>query len=87
MQEQMVIACCMTLSLALYADCPCVHIDMHAEDYIRFISGVGSHNDSYAEAIHRQWAANYFLDKKPPEECTGAENHDTPSIGAYVIML
>ena len=35
------------------------------------MSATGSHNDSYAEAIHRQWAANYFLEKKPPAECTG----------------
>lgn len=50
------------------------------------MSGVGKHNDSYAEAIHRQWAANYFLDKKEPEDCTGAENHDTPSIGGSRMM-
>ena len=60
---------------------------MCAEDYIGFMSGEGTHNDSYAEAIHRQWAANYFLDKKAPRDCTGAENHDTPSIGGSKIML
>ena len=57
-----------------------------AENYVEFMSAVGSHNDSYAEAIHRQWAANYFLDRKAPEDCTGAENHDTPSIGEPSIV-
>ena len=62
------------------------------ENYVAFMSGVGNHNDSYAEAVHRQFAANYFLDKKCPdletqvEECTGEENHDTPSIGGFVML-
>ena len=56
------------------------------EDYAAFMGGAGSHNDSYAEAVHRQWAANYFLEKKPAAQCTGAENHDTPSIGGFVML-
>lgn len=57
---------------------------LHA--YLKFLTTPGSHNDSYAEAVHRQWLANHLLEKRPMEDCAGDENHDTPSIGGFVML-
>eukprot|EP00656_Telonema_subtile_P048505 TRINITY_DN5791_c0_g1_i4.p1 TRINITY_DN5791_c0_g1~~TRINITY_DN5791_c0_g1_i4.p1 ORF type:complete len:339 (-),score=58.02 TRINITY_DN5791_c0_g1_i4:169-1185(-) len=58
------------------------------ENYRSFMTTPGSHNDSYAEAYHRQFFDNYLLNAVPlGPECAGAENHDTPSIGGFVSAL
>eukprot|EP00930_Biecheleria_cincta_P071964 TRINITY_DN59403_c0_g1_i1.p1 TRINITY_DN59403_c0_g1~~TRINITY_DN59403_c0_g1_i1.p1 ORF type:complete len:392 (-),score=56.13 TRINITY_DN59403_c0_g1_i1:171-1319(-) len=62
--------------------------DSHAflSAYREFLTTPGSHNDSYAEAFHRQLLHNHFFNKLALAESAGAENHDTPSIGGFVML-
>ena len=53
--------------------------------YVLFMTTRGSHNDTYAESYHRAFFANYARGR-PPEECVGETNHDTPSIGGLVTL-
>jgi ADP-ribosylglycohydrolase len=52
-------------------------------EYIRFMTGPESHNDTYAESYHRDFFANWAKGI-PPNRCAGAEGHDTASIGGLV---
>jgi len=54
--------------------------------YKRFMTTPGSHNDAYAEAFHRQFFHNHLIEGRPLEDAAGAENHDTPSIGGFVML-
>ena len=54
-------------------------------DYIAFMMAPDSHEDTYAESYHREFFANYTRGL-PPEQCAGAEGHDTASIGALVSL-
>ena len=57
--------------------------------YTSFMTRPGSHNDStntYAEAFHRQFMANFLLRGKPAAESGGEECHDTPSVGGFVML-
>merc|ERR1711977_273278 len=60
--------------------------DMFLEQYKAFMTDPGSHNDTFAEAIHRQFFANHLLRGTPLSDSAGAENHDTPSIGAFPML-
>jgi len=57
--------------------------DQYLENYIQFMTTEGTHNDTYAEAFHRQFFANFALHNKEPRECAGEENHDTANAGAF----
>jgi ADP-ribosyl-[dinitrogen reductase] hydrolase len=59
--------------------------DKFLEDYIKFMTTPGTHNDTYAESYHRDFFSNWSAGKAP-RECAGAEGHDTPSIGAFVTL-
>jgi hypothetical protein len=61
--------------------------DYFLEQYKAFMVTPGSHNDSYAEAFHRQFFDNHLIAGKPLHDSAGAENHDTPSIGGFVSVL
>lgn len=52
-------------------------------EYIRFMTEPDQHNDTYAESYHRDFFANYAIGIAP-ENCAGAEGHDTASIGGLV---
>jgi len=54
-------------------------------EYIRFMTEPDRHNDTYAESYHRDFFANY-ANGIPPENCAGAEGHDTASIGGLVSL-
>jgi len=54
-------------------------------EYIRFMTGPDSHNDTYAESYHRDFFSNY-ANGIAPEKCAGAEGHDTASIGGLVSL-
>jgi ADP-ribosyl-[dinitrogen reductase] hydrolase len=51
--------------------------------YIRFMTEPDRHNDTYAESYHRDFFANY-AQGIAPDNCAGAEGHDTASIGGLV---
>lgn len=51
--------------------------------YVAFMTDRDSHNDTYAESYHRDFFANY-ANGLAPEDCAGAEGHDTASIGGLV---
>ena len=52
-------------------------------NYVAFMTAPDSHNDTDAESYHRDFFANYARGV-PPENCAGAEGHDTASIGGLV---
>ena len=54
-------------------------------DYISFMTTADSHNDTYAESYHRDFFANYACGVAP-EQCAGADGHDTASIGGLVSL-
>jgi len=54
--------------------------------YKDFMTIPGSHNDTYAEAFHRQLLDNHLVKGMPLDQSAGAENHDTPSIGGFVML-
>ncbi len=53
--------------------------------YISFMTTPDQHNDTYAESYHRDFFANYAKGIDP-ENCAGAEGHDTASIGGLVSL-
>lgn len=53
--------------------------------YIRFMTEPDQHNDTYAESYHRDFFANYAKGVNP-ENCAGAEGHDTASMGGLVSL-
>ena len=53
--------------------------------YIRFMTEPDQHNDTYAESYHRDFFANYAKGVTP-ENCAGAEGHDTASMGGLVSL-
>lgn len=54
-------------------------------EYISFMTEPDRHNDTYAESYHRDFFANYAQGVHP-ENCAGAEGHDTASIGGLVSL-
>jgi ADP-ribosylglycohydrolase len=50
--------------------------DKFLEEYVKFLTTPGSHNDTYIDTCHTNFIINY-LRKKPLRECRGAENKDT----------
>ncbi|MDI1360651.1 ADP-ribosylglycohydrolase family protein [Methylotenera sp.] len=54
-------------------------------EYIRFMTEPDRHNDTYAESYHRDFFANYAKGIAP-ENCAGAEGHDTASMGGLVSL-
>ncbi|PSC74603.1 ADP-ribosylation crystallin J1 [Micractinium conductrix] len=56
------------------------------EDYVKFMTTPGSHNDTYAESYHRDFFRNWAAGV-PPEKCSqGTEGHNTASIGGFVTL-
>lgn len=56
------------------------------EDYVKFMTTPGSHNDTYAESFHRDFFRNWAAGV-PPEKCSrGTEGHNTASIGGFVML-
>jgi ADP-ribosyl-[dinitrogen reductase] hydrolase len=57
--------------------------DDFLREYIALMTTADSHRDTYAESFHRAFFANYSRGV-PPDQCAGAESHDTASIGGLV---
>jgi len=55
------------------------------QEYIRFMTEPDRHNDTYAESYHRDFFAHYAKGIAP-EQCVGAEGHDTASMGGLVSL-
>lgn len=55
------------------------------QEYIRFMTELDRHNDTYAESYHRDFFANYAKGVLP-ENCAGPEGHDTASMGGMVSL-
>jgi len=61
--------------------------DRWLNDYIEFMTTPDSHNDTYADAVHRQFFDNLKLKEKSPSDCAGAENHDTAVIAGIATVI
>ncbi|KAG2447158.1 hypothetical protein HYH02_007904 [Chlamydomonas schloesseri] len=56
------------------------------EEYVKFMTTPGSHNDTYAESFHRDFFKNWAAGV-PPERCSeGTEGHNTAQIGGFVML-
>ncbi|KXZ49126.1 hypothetical protein GPECTOR_23g55 [Gonium pectorale] len=56
------------------------------QEYVRFMTTPGSHNDTYAESFHRDFFKNWAAGV-PPERCSqGTEGHNTAQIGGFVML-
>lgn len=76
---------CVRVLLRTMNEAGCYNPADFLREYVSFMTTPGSHNDTYAESYHRQFFANYARGV-PPENCAGAENHDTASIGGLVAL-
>ncbi len=59
--------------------------DAFLQNYVKFMTTPGTHNDTYAESYHRDFFENY-VQGKSLQECAGPEKHDTPSAGGLVTI-
>ncbi|KAK3244440.1 hypothetical protein CYMTET_45942 [Cymbomonas tetramitiformis] len=59
--------------------------DRFLDDYVRFMTTPGSHNDTYAESFHRDFFSNWDRGV-PPAECAGREAHNTATVGGLVML-
>ncbi|KAG2496733.1 hypothetical protein HYH03_005144 [Edaphochlamys debaryana] len=56
------------------------------QEYVKFMTTPGSHNDTYAESFHRDFFKNWAAGV-PPEKCAlGTEGHNTAQIGGFVML-
>lgn len=60
--------------------------DSFLDAYIEFMQDEASYKDTYAESFHRGFFHNLIILRKPRDQC-GQSNHDTPSIGAFVMLV
>ena len=49
------------------------------DDYVKFMTTPGSHNDTYANSTHRAFFENYHA-KKPLDKCPGNDGHNVDVI-------
>ncbi|PNH09558.1 hypothetical protein TSOC_003799 [Tetrabaena socialis] len=56
------------------------------QEYVKFMTTPGSHNDTYAESFHRDFFRNW-ASGVPPERCSkGTEGYNTAQIGGFVML-
>uniref|UniRef100_A0A0G4ID29 ADP-ribosylglycohydrolase n=1 Tax=Chromera velia CCMP2878 TaxID=1169474 RepID=A0A0G4ID29_9ALVE len=55
------------------------------QDYAKFMTTPGTHNDTYAETYHRMFFAN-FIKGVPLERCADNDGHNTDSAGGLVTL-
>lgn len=56
------------------------------EDYVKFMTTPGTHNDTYAESFHRDFFKNWARGV-PADKCSlGTEGHNTAQIGGFVML-
>jgi ADP-ribosylglycohydrolase len=55
------------------------------QDYIKYMTTPGTHNDTYAESFHRDFFKNW-AEGKDPLKCAGVEDHNTASMGGLVMI-
>ena len=55
------------------------------QDYVKFMTKPGSHNDVYASSAHRMFFANWSA-KKPLDQCPDNDNHNIDSIDALTVV-
>jgi ADP-ribosylglycohydrolase len=56
------------------------------QDYIKFMTTPGSHNDTYASTAHRMFFANW-VKKVKPEDCADNDGHNTDAIDALTLTV
>eukprot|EP00486_Rosalina_sp_Unknown_P009005 CAMPEP_0201593630 /NCGR_PEP_ID=MMETSP0190_2-20130828/191177_1 /ASSEMBLY_ACC=CAM_ASM_000263 /TAXON_ID=37353 /ORGANISM="Rosalina sp." /LENGTH=407 /DNA_ID=CAMNT_0048052895 /DNA_START=124 /DNA_END=1347 /DNA_ORIENTATION=+ len=54
-------------------------------DYVKFMTTAGSHNDVYASSAHRMFFANW-IKKKPLDQCPDNDNHNIDAIDTLTII-
>ena len=57
-----------------------------ADEYIRFMTTPGSHNDTYAATAHRMFFANHVRGL-PPLRCADNDGHNTDAIDALTLVI
>mmetsp|Transcript_15959 Transcript_15959/g.62352 ORF Transcript_15959/g.62352 Transcript_15959/m.62352 type:complete len:374 (+) Transcript_15959:50-1171(+) len=60
--------------------------DRFLEDYVKFMTTPGTHNDTYADSFHREFFLR-FGQGLPPRKCVGPEMSDTAQIGGLVMLI
>ena len=56
------------------------------EEYVKFMTTPGSHNDAYASTCHRMFFANYQKGLAP-EKCADNDNHNTDAIDSLTLTI
>eukprot|EP00669_Euglena_mutabilis_P010126 TRINITY_DN4908_c0_g1_i1.p1 TRINITY_DN4908_c0_g1~~TRINITY_DN4908_c0_g1_i1.p1 ORF type:complete len:346 (-),score=115.47 TRINITY_DN4908_c0_g1_i1:164-1201(-) len=56
------------------------------QDYVRFMTTPGSHNDTYASTCHRMFFAN-FVRGLPPAQCPDNDGHNVDTIDALTLAV
>ena len=71
--------------LTAHPEDPRFDVEAFATAYVEFMTAdPAQHPDTYAESFHRGWFANWAQDVAPLR--CGAVTHDTPSVGAFVMI-
>lgn len=61
-------------------------VDALTEDYIKFMTTPGTHNDTYAGTCHRMYFANW-IKKVPPARCPGNDGHNVDTTDSLVTTV
>lgn len=59
--------------------------DHFRDEYIKFMTTPGSHNDTYASSCHRIFFANLVHGKKSPKDCPEDDGHNIAGIDGLVL--
>ena len=73
------------LRVLLRSSIPKYSVDGFLDAYVDFMTTADTHQDTYAESFHRDFFANWAKGK-PAQECAGAEDHNTASVGGLVLL-
>ena len=59
--------------------------DHFRDEYVRFMTTPGSHNDTYASSCHRLFFANLVHGKRQPKDCPEDDGHNMGGIDGLVL--
>jgi ADP-ribosylglycohydrolase len=66
-----------------YTQAGACDVPLFLQEYVKFMTTPGSHNDTYAESYHRMFFANWVA-KKPLDKCADDDQHNIASMGGMV---
>ena len=59
--------------------------DHFRDEYVKFMTTPGSHNDTYASTCHRMFFANLVHGKRSPKDCPDDDGHNVEAIDGLVL--